>query len=89
MERAELLGAKVLWEDDRGEFRNIVDSKGFSGVRPGDDLLVIRVGFYTLGFAIEHLVEPARELLRYPSLSRTGEGELSQGACNFDHSVQV
>ena len=71
LEGAELLGAKVLWQDRSGELGYISNTECFSRLRPEDDLRVLWRGFNELALALKHLVEATRELLWHSTLSRS------------------
>ena len=72
MEGAELLGAKVLGKNGSRKVSDIGNAKGLTGLRPEDDLGMIGGSCQQLGFALQHLVETAGELLWNSSLSRSG-----------------
>lgn len=79
---AELLCAKILWKNRIGEFSNIKDAKCRARIGPADHMGVIKNGFVfnQLGFAIQHLVQSTRELLRHTSFSGARKGEVSKRA---------
>jgi len=82
LKRAELLCAKILWKNRIGEFSNIKDAKCRARIGPADHMGAINSGFVfnLLGFAIQHLVQTTRELLRHTSFSGAWKGEVSKRA---------
>jgi hypothetical protein len=76
LKRAKLLCSKVLGQHNLGEFGHIVDSKRFARSRPSNNLGMASVAAFC--FAIQHLIQTAWKLLRYPTLAGAGESKVGQ-----------
>lgn len=85
LEGAELFRSEVFWEDNIRKCCGVVNSKGFSRGGPANHSWMGRRSFAEFSFAIEHLIESARELLRDAAFSCSRKCKRREGAGSLRH----